>query len=329
MGKYTQITEWERYQIAILRKEGFNITQIAKRLGRHRSSISREMRRNTNWKGVWTPSKAQEKAQARRWKSRKKPQFTQQEFQIVIKLLKLKWSPEQISNVLKGFGILSISHETIYKYIWRNKHKENGNWWVYLRHNQKQRRKRNNSQDSRGRLSCKRPIENRPQGALNRSRPGHFEIDTVWGKGSQDSILTLVDRKTGYTIIGKLKNRSTKVLNRRLLKLVKRYKGRIKTITADNGTEFHAYKKVEQATGIKWYFAKPYHSWERGTNENTNGLIRQWLPKGTSMSSLTQRQCDSIATQLNHRPRKRLGYTTPYSEFHGVPFCCTSKLISG
>ena len=124
-------------------------------------------------------------------------------------------------------------------------------------------------------------------------------------------ILTLVERKTGYVVIGKLRARTTTHVNRRATVLLRRQPRRVRTITADNGTEFHGYPAIERATGTRFYFATPHHAWERGTNENTNGLIRQYLPKGESMAALTQQNCNVIASQLNTRPRKRLGYRTP------------------
>ena len=135
------------------------------------------------------------------------------------------------------------------------------------------------------------------------------------GTGSKDCIVTLVERKTGYVLIGKLADRTTASLNKRVIALMRQFQNKFQTITADNGTEFHAYKKIEKATDVTFYFATPYHSWERGTNESTNGLIRQYLPKGTSMSSLTQQQCNMIAKKLNTRPRKRLGFKTPQEVF--------------
>jgi IS30 family transposase len=143
---------------------------------------------------------------------------------------------------------------------------------------------------------------------------GHWEIDTVMGHGTKHCIVTLVERSTGYVLIGKLPDRTVASLNRRTTQLIWRSPVPVRTITADNGTEFHGYRDIEDATGTLIYFATPYHSWERGTNENTNGLIRQYLPKRRSMATLTQPQCDAIALALNTRPRKRLGFLTPLEQ---------------
>ena len=232
----------------------------------------------------------------------------------VILKLKEQWSPEQISGELAKSKKLRISHETIYRYVWEDK-AQGGHLWTNLRQSGKKRRKRYGAYDSRGRLADKRHISERPASVETRRYKGHWEIDTVHGKGSTDCIVTLVERKTGYTIIGKLPNKTTEALNAKVIELMHRFKKPFRTITSDNGTEFHGYKKIEKATQSKFYFATPHHSWERGTNENTNGLIRQYLPKGTSMAHITQKDCDAIAAKLNRRPRKRLGYETPSEMF--------------
>lgn len=231
--------------------------------------------------------------------------------------LRLGWSPEQITGYLKANRLPSISHETIYQYIWRDK-ANGGNLWTLLRQSPKRRRKRYRAYDSRGRLANKRHISERPPSVETRKYKGHWEIDTVMGRGSTDCIVTLNERKTGFLMIGKLRDKSTQSLNKKTKRLINREPSCFKTITADNGTEFHQYKKIEKASDVLFYFANPFHSWERGSNENLNGLIRQYLPKGTSMSALTQQQCDSIANRLNARPRKRFNFKTPEEMYYGL-----------
>jgi IS30 family transposase len=308
--KYHQITSEERYTISTLRKQGYNPKVIALYLGRDKSTIYREIKRNIRKNGSYNSTYADSRARTRRSKSRRNQHFGAAEFELVTQRLERKWSPEQISGDLKLSGLLDISHETIYRYI-KNDRRDGGTLYKYLRGAGKKRRKRYGAKDSRGRLKGKRNIADRPAEVEDRKELGHWEIDTVHGKGSNDCIVTLVERKSGFVEIGKLKNKSVSELNRRTIKLINRHPGDILTITADNGTEFHGYKKIEASTDLEFYFANPYHSWERGTNENTNGLIRQFLPKGTSMEKLTQRQCTQIANKLNSRPRKRLGYKTP------------------
>jgi transposase, IS30 family len=153
----------------------------------------------------------------------------------------------------------------------------------------------------------------------DRRQMGHYEGDTVMGADARHCVLTLVERKTGYVVIKKLSARSVEQANTALARSIIGLKGKIRTITLDNGTEFHGYKSVEDQLHVKFYFATPYHSWERGTNENTNGLLRQYLPKGTCLKDLTQADCDRIAHELNSRPRERLGFKTPAELFNGRP----------
>lgn len=307
---YRQITSGERYMLAALRTQGLNASQIARQLGRHPSTISREMRRNCCNDAAYRPSKADRRTRGRRSRSRRNRRFSPEQLRLVESFLPHLWSPEQIAGYLKLTGLLSISHETIYQHIWRNKGC-GGLLHEYLRCATKQRRKRYGRYDSRGRLAGKRMISERPVDVESRQDKGHWEIDTVIGTGSKDCIVTLVERKSGYTLIGKLPNRTKEELNDRTTWLVRKHPTCFLTITADNGTEFHGYKDIETNTGVLFYFANPHHSWERGTNENTNGLIRQYLPKGTSMADVSQYDCTLIATALNNRPRKRLGFRTP------------------
>ena len=309
---YQQLTSGERYTISTLKRQGFTIAEISHEIGRHRSTIYRELGRNTCNDGRYRVFKASSRTRGRRSRSRRNQQFSNDDFKIVNKYLRMKWSPDQISNTLCDEGILDISHETIYKHIWLDLY-NGGNLYTHLRQSQKKRRKRYNAYDSRGMLAGKRHITQRPQIATSRKRIGDWEIDLVMGRSDKDCILTLVDRKSGFTKIYKLKNKTKKETNKKLLKLMRSLDTKIKTITADNGTEFHGYKEIEEKTGVRFYFCTPYHSWERGTNENTNGLIRQYLPKGESMASLTQRKCNRIAHELNTRPRKRHNYKTPLS----------------
>jgi len=311
MNKYTQITLSDRYTIYHERKQGKSCAEIAKILGIHRCSIYRELHRNKcPSHGFYVVEKADSYARTRRSFSRRNRHFDDSDFKIVRQYLRKKWSPEQITGYLKSKGKRAISHETIYQYIWRNK-VNGGSLWTHLRQSSKQRRKRYKAYDSRGRLANKRHISERPDSVESRRYKGHWEIDTVHGKGSHDCIVTLLERKTGLVMIGKLPNKTTASLNKKTIRLINRSPIKFKTITADNGTEFHQYAQIEKHCNLKFYFATPYHSWERGSSENVNGLIRQYLPKGTSMAKLTQQQCDAIASKLNNRPRKRYNYKTP------------------
>ena len=321
--RYHQITPEERYRLAALRTQHppLSNAEIARRMARHRSTIGRELRRNASlYDGAYRPSRAQERTNGRRSRTRRGSSFTARQWMLVEDLLFKGWSPEQISGRLRRDGRMRISHETIYKYVWAEKY-AGGSLHLYLRQRTKKHRKRYATKERRGRLPGKRHIAERPLLVEKRRQIGHWEIDTIHGSGP-DSVATLVERVSRYTLIGKLPNLSAAALNDRVLKLLRRPNRELRlifrTCTADNGTEFHSHFDLERKTGMRFYFATPYHSWERGTNENTNGLIRQYLPKRTSMATLTQRDCDAIAQQLNDRPRKRLGYATPTEILAGL-----------
>lgn len=308
--RYHQITREERYTLAKLRRQGYSQAEMARILGRHPSTISREFRRNiSRHDGHYRAEKAQEHANARRWTPRRNSRLTDADWALVDSLLADKLSPEQISGRLRHSNLLSISHEWIYRHVWHDK-RRGGDLWRHLRQPLK-RRKRYNTYERRGHVSGKRHISERPAVVESRSEIGHWEMDTVIGSGDQHCLLSLVERATGAVLLGKLARRNVAELNRRLIELVTAHPGLFHTITADNGSEFHGFAEVERRTGVPIYFANPYHSWERGTNENTNGLIRQYVPKRTSMKKLTQPQCNRISDALNNRPRKRLGYRTP------------------
>lgn len=317
--KYQQLNAEERSALAALRTLGLSRAEIARQLGRHRSTVGRELQRNSApYDGGYRCVRAHQRAHARRYRSRRNSQFEPEHWSRIEGLLQEEWSPEQVSGYLRQRGELAISHETIYRYVWRDL-KQGGTLHAHLRGARKQRRKRYGCYDSRGRLAGKRMISQRPAIVERRRQIGHWEVDTMMGESlgeSSDCILTLVERKTGYVLIAKLAARTTAEANRALLELMRRQPGRVLTITADNGTEFHGYERIEAVTEVMFYFATPHHSWERGTNENTNGLIRQYLPKGQSMTGVTQSQCDAIAYHLNHRPRKRHAYKTPHQCFH-------------
>ena len=309
---YHQITFAERYTLGLLRQRGLSRAAIARVLGRHRSSIGRELRRNaTHADGCYRPQLADWYANGRRCRSRRNQRFTQANWERVQALLRKQWSPEQVAGWLGRQGELAISHETIYRYIWADK-RQGGTLYRHLRGARKLRRKRYRSYDSRGRLAGKRPITARPATVEARQQLGHWEADTLLGAGqATPCVLTMVERKSGYVVLGQLRQRRAPDVNARARQLIRAQPHPVRTITVDNGTEFHDYTALERATGVRFYFATPHHAWERGTNENTNGLLRQYLPKRRSMARLTQHDCHRIATALNRRPRKRLGYRTP------------------
>jgi transposase, IS30 family len=320
--RYHQITPEERYRLAALLMQRPRLSQaeMARQLGRDPSTVSRELRRNAaKLDGAYRASKAQERTNGRRSRSRRGSTFTAKQWMLVEDRLSEGWSPEQISGRLRRKGTLSISHETIYQYVWADKY-AGGSLHACLRQRTKKRRKRYATTERRGQLAGKRHITERPRAVEARRQKGHWEIDTIHGSG-RDSVVTIVERVSGYTVIGKLANVTARALNSRVIMLMRRPGRHVRlvftTVTADNGTEFHSHPDIELLTGVRFYFATPYHSWERGTNENTNGLIRQYLPKRTSFASVKQVDCNWIAQQLNDRPRKRLGYATPSEVMRG------------
>jgi IS30 family transposase len=303
--------------IGALRVGGGGASEIARGLKRHRSTIWREVQRNrSQYDGAYRPRWAVEKTNGRRRRSRRNRRYGPAHFVPIEGMLRADFSPEQIVGRLRFEGLRSMSHETIYLWIWADK-EAGGTVWRHLRGARKLKRKRYGRHDSRGRLAGKRMISERPAVVERRTRLGDWEIDTVHGRG-KPAVVTVVERKSGLVRIGQIPRVGAQETLRRTTYILRNESHPIRTITADNGSEFHMYKTLERCLGTTIYFATPHHAWERGTNENTNGLLRQYLPKGTDLSALTQRQCTAIAATLNHRPRRRLGFSTPNEVYHGI-----------
>lgn len=301
-----------------MRAEGKALAERARELGRHRSTLYRELARNhTAYDGAYRPSQAEERTNGRRRRSRRNARYGQVQFAPIERLLRQDWSPAQIVGWRQRQGLAVMSHETIYRWIWADK-KRGGTLWRHLRGARKQRRKRYGRYDSRGRLAGKRLIGTRPKVVAQRTRLGDWEIDTVHGRGKA-CIVTVVERKSGLVRMGKLPRATGQHTLRRTVALLRGELHPVRTITADNGTEFHIYKTLERRLRTRIYFATPHHAWERGTNENTNGLIRQYLPKGLNLHSLSQSRCTQIAAMLNHPPRLRLNFRTPHEVYHSTP----------
>ncbi len=309
--EYHQLSDHERYVIGRLYRQRHSLRFIASVLSRAPSTVSRELRRNaTHHDGHYRPEKAHQYAVARRRRSRRNSHYGPRDWALVARALRRQWSPAQIVGRRRLAADAGMSKETIYRYIRRDR-RDGGQLWRNLRILSKFGRKRRGSPATRGRLLGKRHISERPKQVERRRQHGHWEGDTVMGADQRHCILTLVERVTGFLVIKKLKARTMAQATRALTRAIRQLETRFKTITLDNGTEFHDYEAVETRTSVKFYFATPYHSWERGTNENTNGLIRQYLPKGMCLRALTQAQCNRIAQKLNDRPRERLGFKTP------------------
>jgi IS30 family transposase len=326
---YQQLSQEQRYTITEGTIRHTSKADIARELGRSPSTISRELARNRRVSdGRYRADEANGQALARRRKARCGLHHTEDQWKDVVEKLAEQWSPEQISNEFRLNGRFAISHETIYKRIRLNK-VQGGDEYKELRIMPKARRKHRNSADSRGILPGKRHISKRPAAVEARKQLGHWEGDTVIGRDRHHCILTLVERASGLAIIKKLESRTAAEVNRAAADAIREYEGNFKTLTLDNGTEFHGYKDLEEEFSLKCYFATPYHSWERGSNENLNGLIRQYLPKGVCMQEVTQTYCDAMGHRLNSRPRKRYGYRTPQAIYDAKSRNCTSRLNPG
>jgi transposase, IS30 family len=315
---YEHIGSEERYAIAAMRGQYIKIAEIASRLGRHRSTIYRELKRNASTHdGNYRATHAVWSASGRQKRSKRNMRYKEADFRHAEGLVRADCSPEQAVGRMKLEGRPVMSHETLYKWIWKDK-KAGGTLWQHLRGARKQRRKRYAANDSRGRLAGKKMIGERPAVVERRSRIGDWEIDTVHGT-TKAGVVTIVERRSGLVRIGKLERITKEQTGKRTIRLLSSEKDRVKTITADNGGEFHGYLRIERALDTSVYFAQPHHAWERGTNENTNGLIRQYLPKGMPLDDLTQSTCSQIAKTLNNRPRKRLGFKTPHEIYYRLP----------
>lgn len=313
---YRQLSHDERKLISNSRQQNLSLRQIALLLGRAPSTISRELRRNTYHKdGSYRFTKAHQRAIARRRRSHRVPHYDRKVLARVTALIRRRWSPVQITGTLRLLQQTVPSHETIYRFLRRDKN-QHRLLTPYTRILCKVGRKHYRSPRTRGILVGKRHISERPESANQRLEIGHWEGDTVIGKGSRHCLLTLVERKSGYAFIEKLSARTKDEVIRALSRIIARQPDRFKTITFDNGTEFHDYALIEQRFKVACYFATPYHSWERGSNENLNGLIRQYLPKRTCLRRTTQAQCNYIARQLNQRPRKRFNFKTPAQVYY-------------
>ncbi len=301
MRHYTQLTEHQRYQIYALMKAGHTQTEIAALIGVHKSTISRELRRNRGLRG-YRPRQAQLLRQARR-------EASQQQ-----RLTTTLW--EQISDWLHKREGIALSHEWIYHYIYQDK-ADGGELYRYLRC-QKKRKKRYGSYQRRGVLVNQISIDKRPAIVNRKTRIGDWEVDTVIGKGHRQALVTLSERKSMYTLIAQVKRRTASAVRQAIVRLLSNMKASVHTVTSDNGKEFAEHEVIAQQLNAGFYFAHPYASWERGLNENINGLIRQYFPKKMDFSTITQKQLNLVMKKLNHRPRKTLNSKTPHEVFFNI-----------
>lgn len=308
--KMKHITQEQRYTIAVLLKRGMRKSEIADIIGKHQSSVGREIKRNADQRNQeYRAGLAQRKCLERHREKPKRIRFTDTVKSYVDGRLPAWFSPEQIVGraALEGVGL--VSHERIYQYVWDDQ-KKGGVLHEHLRSKGKRYRKRGALKDRRGIIPNRRHISQRPAIVEEKSRIGDLEIDTVIGKNHKGVLVTINDRKTNLVKIRQVKGKNAQDVKRATIEALADW-GFAKTITADNGKEFAAHEKIAAALKIDFFFATPYHSWERGANENTNGLIRQYVPKQTDFENITEAYVQFIEDELNNRPRKKLGFLTP------------------
>ena len=309
MSVYTQLTREQRYQIYAFLKAGFSQSSIAKEIGVHKSTVSREIRRNKGGNG-YRPKQAQRLASTRRKQAGKYVKLAPKLISLIDSHIKQDFSPEQVSGFLKRTG-LSVSHETIYQHVLKDKAR-GGDLYQHLRRANRKRKKRYGSHNRRGQIVGRVSIDERPSIVDTKKRIGDWEIDTVIGKNHKGALVTIVERKSKFTLIKKLDGKKAASLADATVSLLKPYRRRVLTITADNGKEFARHNLIAKELKSGFFFAHPYHSWERGLNENTNGLIRQYFPKSVSFETVTDEQIQFVMDQLNNRPRKTLGFKSQF-----------------
>lgn len=313
--KYKQLTLKERYHISTLLQKGYTQKEIAGHIGVHPSTISREIRRNWDYAAdAYDYSTAYLNTKTRHQNKIKHTVINHHTERYIREKLGQEWSPEQISGRLYKEKKIKISHETIYRFIYTNKF-TGGRLYKHLRHKNKKYHKRNNEYQCRGTLIDRVMIDKRPKVVEHKKRIGDLEIDTVIGKDHIGALVTVVDRKSKFALIKKVESKQAAVITKALIEMLMPIRHVLKTITSDNGKEFAHHKTVSKILRTDFYFAHPYHSWERGLNEHTNGLIRQYLPKKTDFTQKSKEEIIIIQNKLNHRPRKVLGYKTPYEVF--------------
>jgi IS30 family transposase len=319
---YHHLTMDERNVLFVMQVQGYCSAEIARCLGRHRSTLSRECRRNVDFDGRYFSSDAQAWANSRRRAHLRRPKTGDHRLMTyVAERLADRWSPEQISGRLSkqappDLEGRSISHTTLYRWIWSDPERSR-QFRPFLRIARKLRRKPYGKPSRQGQIAGKRSIEERPKEAHDRQRLGDWEGDTVVGQGRKGFLLTCVDRASRFLISRKLDVCAAEPVAQKLQESLRRLPAdKRRTLTLDNGREFAHPVELAIRLQLEVFFAHPYHSWKRGTNENTNGLLRQYLPKGADLSQVTPEQLRACVRQLNHRPRKCLDYRTPFEVFH-------------
>lgn len=323
---YTHLTPEERHYIETRHKLKDSTVTIASVLGRSQSSISRELSRNRGQRG-YRHKQAQGKARQRHADKHKAVKMTPALVNNIDELLEQQWSPEQISGRLKQEGKATVCHETIYQYVLNDKHAGGKLYLNLRRHTKKYRKRYGSSTGSLKGIPNRVDIDERPDEANQRVRLGDWEADTMIGKGHQGALVTVDERKSKLRLAFPVANKAAEAVTGSIITLLDGFKEWVHTVTFDNGKEFAKHEQVAQSLECKTYFAKPYHSWERGQNENANGLLRQYFPKAMSLSDVTSQQVLEAVHKLNNRPRKCLNFKTPYEVFRQLSGLDAEKLV--
>ncbi len=314
---YRHLSYEERCQIHALKKRGDSIRGIARQLGRSPSTISREVRRNSGGRG-YRYKQADRLARARRQKALLHPRkMTAALWAMVREKLALHWSPEQIAGRLRHDGVLAVSSTWIYRFIWSNR-VAGGSLYKLLRRNSKRYNRRSQRGAGRDLIPNRVDISERDPIVERKTRIGDWEVDSIIGGKHQGALVSMVDRASKFTFLALVSSKAAIGVRRAIVACLKPVKDRVLTITADNGKEFAHHQQIARALSASFYFARPYHSWERGLNEHTNGLVRQYLPKATNFRTVEPAAVMRVQTILNDRPRKCLGYRTPAEVFIGA-----------
>jgi len=323
MKTYKQLTSGQRYQIYGLKQAGLNQSQIAEKLGVNKSTISREFNRNKGLRG-WRPKQAQQLSQTRKQRCFNGKKFTPEEWGEVSRLIRTEFSPEQVSVRLAFEDVLRISHEAIYRYIYADK-REGGDLHLHLRGQKPYRKRYAGGQERRGVLKNRISIDERPEIVDQKTRIGDWEGDTVIGKNHKGGLVTLAERKSRYLLAGHIRSKHAEGVTAVTKQLLMPFKDICHTITFDNGKEFAGHESIAEELGASVYFAHPYSSWERGLNENSNGLVRQYFPKGMELVDIEEDDVLRAVDRLNHRPRKVLGGRSPHEVLFGVEMRYTKQ----
>ena len=325
--RYTQLTQEERYCLYTMSKQEISLRSMAKSMGRSHTSLSRELKRNTGQRG-YRHSQAQSLTEQRHQDKPKAVKLTESVSAYCREKLQARWSPEQICGRLRLEQAISMSLETVYRFVLKEK-QQGGQLYRHLRHQAKPRRKRYGAKEYRGTIPGRVDMADRPAVVDARSRVGDWEADLVIGKNHQGAIVTLAERRSRLFLALPILRKTAELTTRAITTLLAAWKDWIHTITYDNGREFSGHAAIAKALDCQGFFARPYHSWERGLNENSNGLLRQYFPKGMPLNKVSKEEVAAAVEAMNHRPRKCLGFQTPWEVFTQLTQPNRTGLTSG